>query len=213
MFSLLQTAVILQRAHDVTIARSYDLAKARDQIQNMEESTVTLEVHSQLQKECDDYKSRVQELELQLVLEESKVTAAVLAKENLRNELEEKVRVAQEAETQAKVEETFLANKVTQLTSDLTEMRGKVESAEARVKAAEEEMEGVATEALYLAWTYNRLMDLSFLGDPSMLARFETKLAAEESAAAQAQKAASEGKVPELDPVVEIEAEVPSDAP
>lgn len=88
-----------------------------------------------------------------------------------------------------------------------------MESAEARVKAAEVEMEGVATKALYLAWTYNRSMDLSSLGDPSMLARFETKLAAEESAAAQAQKAASEGKVSELDPVVEIEAEVPSDTP
>lgn len=70
----------------------------------------------------------------------------------------------------------------------------------------------MATEALYLAWTYNRSMDLSFLGDPSMLARFETKLSAEKSAVAQAQQAASEGKVPELDPVVEIEANVPSDA-
>ena len=74
-------------------------------------------------------------------------------------------------------------------------------------------MERAATEALYLAWSYNRSMDLSFLGDPSMLARFETMFAAEESAAAQARKAASEGKVPEVDPVVVIEAEVPSDAP
>lgn len=130
MFSLLQAVVILQRAHDVPVARSYDLAKSRDQIQNMEESTITLEVHSQLQKECDDYKSRMQELELKLVLEESKVTATVPARENLRKKLEEKVRVAQEAETQAKVEEAFLTNRVTQLTSDLTEMKGKVESAE-----------------------------------------------------------------------------------
>lgn len=106
------------------------------------------------------------------------MTAANLATERLHEELEEKVWIAQESETQAKVEEAFFANTITQLTSDLTEMRGKAESAEtkvtdaedkvaaaeAKVKAFEEEMEGVATEALYLAWSYNRSMDLSFLG-------------------------------------------------
>lgn len=52
-------------------------------------------------------------------------------------------------------------------------------------------------------------MDLSFLGDPSILARFETKLAAEESAKAQAQLAVSEGRVPEVNPVVVMEVDVP----
>ena len=52
-------------------------------------------------------------MELQLVEEESKVTAGDLARERLREELEEKVWVAQEAETQAMLEEAFLSNKVT----------------------------------------------------------------------------------------------------
>lgn len=44
------------------------------------------------------------------------------------------------------------------------------------------------------------------------MARFETKLAAEESSVAQAQKAASEGRVPEVDPIVVIASEVPLEA-
>ena len=103
-----------------------------------------------------------------------------------------KVRVAQESEAQEKVEETFLINKVAQLNSELDKMRGRVESAEVRatageakagaaeaqVAASEKEMEGVAVEAIYLAWSHNRSMVLSFMGDPSILALFETKLAA-----------------------------------
>ena len=83
--------------------------------------------------------------------------------------------------------------------------------AEAKVKSADKELEGISIDAvyLYLAWTNNRSMDLSFLEDPSALARFETRLSAEESAVAQARQAASEGRVPEDNPVVEIEADVP----
>ena len=51
-------------------------------------------------------------------------------------------------------------------------------------------------------------MDLSFAEDPSMLARFETRFSAEASAAAQAAKATSEGRAPENDPIVVIEADV-----
>ena len=172
-----------------------------------------MEVHSLLQKQCDDYKSRVQELELRLVEEESKVSASELAKDQLREELEEKVRVAQEAETQAKVEEAFLATKVNDLTSDLEKVKS---WATARVAEVETEMEGMAMDALYLAWSHNKSMDLSFAEDPSMLARFETRFSAEASAAAQAEKATSEGRVPEVDPIVVIEADVPpevSDVP
>ena len=81
--------------------------------------------------------------------------------------------------------------------------------AEAKVKAADEELEGIAIDAVYLAWTNNRSMDLTFLEDPSALARFETRLSAEASAAAQARQAASEGRIPEDNPIVEIEADVP----
>lgn len=142
---------------------------------------------------------------------------------HLREELEEKVRVAQESEAQAKVEETFLTNRVAQLNSDIEKMRGqvqsaddraaaanaKVETAEAQVAAFEKEMEEMAIEAVYLVWSYNRSVDLSLLGDPSIVARFETKLAAEESAKAQAQLVVSEGRVPEADPVVVMEVDVP----
>lgn len=73
---------------------------------------MTMEVHSELQKQFDDFQSQVRELELQLVLKESKVLAVESPMVHLRKELEEKVRVAQESETQAKVEEAFLTNKV-----------------------------------------------------------------------------------------------------
>ena len=89
------------------------------------------------------------------------------------------------------MEEAFLTNRVAQLNSELEKMKGRVESAEAKVAvaeakvvaaeaqvvASEKEMEGVAVEAIYLAWSHNRSRDLSFLGDPSILARFEIKLA------------------------------------
>ena len=87
----MQTAVICQRLHDVTLTRSFDLAKARAQIGEMEESSVTMEVHSELQKKFEDSQSRVRELELALVLEESKVSAVEMAMECLHEELEEKV--------------------------------------------------------------------------------------------------------------------------
>lgn len=64
----------------------------------MEESLVTMEVHSELQKSFDDAQSLVRELELALVTEESKVSGAEMAMKHLRKELEEKVRVAQESE-------------------------------------------------------------------------------------------------------------------
>ena len=90
-------------------------------------------------------------------------------------------------------------------------MRGRAEAAKAQVVASEKEIEGVAEEALYLAWCHNRSMDLSFMEEPSLLARFETKLAAEESATTQTQLAVSEGRVPEVDPIIVMEVEVPSD--
>ena len=103
------------------------------------------------------------------------------------------------------------------LRSELEQAKAKAESkaravAEAKVAAADEELEGIAIDAVYLAWTHNRSMDLSFLEDPSAQARFETRLSVEASAAAQARQAASEGRVPDVDPVVEIEAEVPPTA-
>ena len=200
-YPILQTAVTLQRAYDVVLARSFDLANAREKMNDMEESSVTMEVYSLLQKQCDDYKSRVQELELRVVEEESKVSAG----EQLRRELEEKVRVAHEAEIQAKVEEAFLTTKVSGLTSDLEKMKS---WATARVAEVEAEMEGMAMDALYLAWSHNKSMDLSFAEDPSILARFETRFSAEASAAAQAKEATLEGRAPEKDPIVVIEADV-----
>lgn len=156
---------------------------------------------------------------MQLLLEESKVSTAELATVRLRENMEEKVWVSQESETQTKVEETFLTHKVAQLNSELEKMRGRAEAAKANVVAAEDkvvasekEMEGVAMEAIYLAWSHNRSMDLLFLGDPSILARFETKLNAEEFAEVQARLAVSESRVPEADPVVVMEVEVPPEA-
>lgn len=175
-------------------------------MKDMEESSVSMEAHSLLQKQCDDYKSRLQEVELRLAEEESKVSAAELAKDQLRQELEEKVRVAQEAETQAKVEEAFLTTKVSDLTSELEKVKS---WATAKIGEVEIEMEGMVMDALYLAWSHNKSMDLSFAEDPSMLAKFETRFSAEASAAAQAEKATSEGRAPENDPIVVIEANVP----
>ena len=130
----------------------------------------------------------------------------------LRDESEEKLRLAKESEDK-------LRSNLSRLQLELARCQAKVEAeskaravVEAKVKSAEEELEGIAIDAVYLAWTTNRSMDLSFLEDPSALARFETRLSAEESAAAQARQAASEGRVPEANPVVEIEAEVPSTA-
>lgn len=98
-------------------------------------------------------------------------------------------------------------------------MRGQGETAEAKeaaveakVVASEKEMEGVVVEAIYLAWSHNISMDLSFMGDPCVLAHFKTKLAAEESAEGQTRQAVSEGRVPEVDPVVVMEVEVPPEA-
>ena len=119
----------------------------------LEESSLPMEMHSELQKKLDDYESRVRKLELQLVLEESKVSDAESAIVRLREELEEKIRVSQEAESQARVEEAFLTNKVAQLNSELEKvrgqkeaelekMRGRAEAAEAQVVASKTEMGG-----------------------------------------------------------------------
>ena len=67
-------------------------------------------------------------------------------------------------------------------------------------------------EAIYLAWCHNRRMNLTFREEPSLLAPFETNLAAEESTKAQTQQAVSEGKVPEVDPIFVMEVEVHPEA-
>ena len=72
---LFQAVVIAQRLHDVTLCRSYDLAQAREQIGELEESSVSMEMYSKLQKQLEDTQARVRELELQVVLEESKALA------------------------------------------------------------------------------------------------------------------------------------------
>ena len=60
---------------------------------------MSLEIHSELQKQVKDTQSRVQDLELQLVLKESKVLAVKESAERLRTDMEKKVQAAQEAET------------------------------------------------------------------------------------------------------------------
>lgn len=138
----------------MTVNRSLDLAHARAQIGEMEESPVTMEVHSELQKNFDDAQSRLRELELALVTEESKVSGAETTMKRLREELEEKVQVAQESEAQAVVEETFLTNRVAQLTSDLEKMRGQVESPKSRAAAAEAKV-GVAEAWPWRLYTWS----------------------------------------------------------
>ena len=67
-------------------------------------------------------------------------------------------------------------------------------------------------EAVYLAWCHNMSMDLKFMEEPSLLACFEMKLAAEESAKAQVQQAVSKGKISEVDPIEVMEVKVPPKA-
>ena len=205
----MQTSIICQRLHDVTVNRSLELFETRAGVGELEESSVPVEVHSELQKKFDDSQNRVQELEIDLVTEESKVSNIKDSMKRLREESEEKLRLANESKDK-------LRSDLGKLQLELAQCRAKLEAeskaralAEAKVKSADEELEGIAIDAVYLAWTNNRSMDLSFLEDPSALARFETRLSAEESAAAQARQAVSEGRVPEVNPVVEIEAEVP----
>lgn len=212
LFIFLQIAIICQRLHDVTVNRSLDLLETRTRVGELEESFVTVEVHSELQKKFEDSQTRVQELEIDLVTEESKVSSVEDSLKRLREESEEKLWLAQESEDK-------LLSDLGKLRSELARWQAKAEAeskaramAEARVKSADEELEGIAVDDVYLAWTHNRSMELSFLKDPSAQARFETRLSAEESAAAQARHAASEGRVPEANPVVEIEAEVPPSA-
>ena len=140
-----------------------------------------------------------------MVTEESKVSSTEDSLRRLREESDEKLRLAKESEDK--------------LRSELEQAKAKARAesraravAEAKVAAANKELKGIAMDAVYLAWTHNRSMDLSFLEDPSVQARFETRLSAEEFAAAQAQQAISEGRVPNIDLVVEIEAEVPPTA-
>ena len=186
----------------MTVNRSLDLAKARSRIGETEESSVPLEVHSTFQKTLDDSQSRVRELELTLVLEESKVSDAVESLKRLREESDERVRLAQESEARVKLE-----LERTRIRADAAE--AKVKTAEAKVAASEKELAEMALDAVYLVLSYNMSVDLSFLADPSIHARFKTRLAAEESAKAQAQLAVSESRVPKADPVVVMEAEVP----
>ena len=182
----------------------------------LEESSVPVEVHSELLKKFDDSQSRVQELEIDLVTEESKVSNLEDSLKRLREESEKELRLTRESEGKLRSNLDKLRLELDKLQSELGRCRAQAEAeskaralAEAKVKAADEELEGIAIDAVYLAWTNNRSMDLSFLEDPSALARFETRLSAEESAAAQARQAASEGRLPEDNPIVEIEADVP----
>lgn len=188
--------IICQRLHDVTVNRSLDLLKIRTQVGDLEESIVPVEVHSELQKKIEDSQTRVQE---------SKVSSAEDSMKHLREDSDEKLRLAKESEDKLRSELERTKAKLK------AESKAKAVLA-AKVKSADEELEGIAIDAVYLVWTHNRSMDLSFLEDPSVQARFETRLSAKASAAAQARQAASEGRVPNIDPVVEIEAEVPPTA-
>ena len=200
------------------------------------ESSVPVEVHSELQKRLDDSQSRVMELEVDLVTEESKVSDLEDSMKRLREESEKESQQAKESETKLRSELGKLQSELEKCRAQLkaeakarasAEAQVKVEaqaraSAEAQVaaeaqaralaEAADEELEGIGMDAIYLAWINNRSMDLAFLEDPSALARFETRLSAEESAAAQARQAISEGRTPEANPIVVIEADVPPTA-
>ena len=90
----MQTAIICQRLHDVTVNRSLELFETRARVGELEESSVPVEVHSELQKKFDDSQNRVQELEIDLVTEESKVSNIKDSLKRLREESEEKLRLA-----------------------------------------------------------------------------------------------------------------------
>ena len=219
----MQTSIICQRLHDVTVNKSLDFFKARARVGELEESSVPVEVHSELQKKFDDSQSRVQQLEIDLVTEESKVSNLEDSMKRLREESEKELQLTRESEGKLRSDLDKLRSELERYRAQaeaeskarsLAEAKVKAESkaralAEAQVKAAEEELERIAIDAVYLAWTNNRSMDLTFLEDPSALARFETRLSAEASAAAQARQAVSEGRIPEDNPIVEIEADVP----
>ena len=152
----------------------------------LEESSVPVEVHSELQKKLDDSQSRVQELEIDLVTEESKVSDLEDSMKRLREESEKELQQARESEAKLRSDLDKLQSKMercrTQMEAEvkaraLAEAQVKAEAqaralAEAKVKAADEELEEIAIDAVYLAWTNNRSMDLTFLEDPSALARF-----------------------------------------
>ena len=219
----MQTSIICQRLHDVTVNKSLDFFKARARVGELKESSVPVEVHSELQKKLYDSQSRVQELEIDLVTEESKVSDLEDSMKRLREESEKELQRARESEAKLRSDLDKLQSEMercrAQLEAEvkaraLAEAQVKAEAqaralAEAKVKAADVELEEIAIDAVYLAWTNNRSMDLTFLEDPSALARFETRLSAEASAAAQARQAVSEGRIPEVNPIVEIEADVP----
>ena len=219
----MQTSIICQRLHDVTVNKSLDFSKARARLGELEESSVPVEVHSELQKRLDDSQSRVMELEVDLVTEESKVSDLEDSMKRLREESERELQQARESETKLRSDLDKLQSELEKCRAQIkTEAKARASAeaqvkaeaqaralAEAKAKAADEELEGIAMDAVYLAWMNNRSMNLTFLEDPSALARFETRLSAEESAAAQARQAVSEGKTPEANPIVEIEADVP----
>ena len=144
--------------------------------------------------------------------EESKVLNTEESMRRLHEESNEKLRLAQESEAQLKLELEQTRVRAEAAEAKVRTTESQVKTAEAKVAASEKELAEMAMDAVYLVWSYNRSVDLSFLADPSIQARFETRLAAEESAAAQARLAVSEGRVPEVDPIVVMEAEFPPEA-
>ena len=121
----------------MTVNKSLDLAKARARIREMEESSVSLEVHSELQKSFDDSQARVRELELALVTEESKVSDIEASMRRLREESDEKLRLAQESEDQIKLE---LEQTRARVEAKVQTAESRAETAEAKVAASEKEL-------------------------------------------------------------------------
>lgn len=74
----------------MTVNRSLNLLKTRTRVGELEESSVPVEVHSELQKKFEDSQTWVQELEIDLVTEESKVFSAEDSLKRLREESDEK---------------------------------------------------------------------------------------------------------------------------
>ena len=130
------------------------------------------------------------------MLEESKVTDVVESLKRLRKESDERVRLVRESEAQVRFE--------------LDKMRARANADEAHAKAAEakvvasgKELSEMALDAVHLVWSYNWFVDLSFLQEPTLETHFETRLAVVHS----------EGRALDANPIVVIEADVPSDAP
>ena len=89
-----------------------------------------VEVHSEPQKKFEDSQTRVQELEIDLVTEESKVSSVKDSLKRLREESEEKLRLAKESEDK-------LRSDLSKLRSELAWCQAKVE-AESKARAVAE---------------------------------------------------------------------------